>query len=145
MQESGFEFKTGQKGLKKVLGPLESDIMELVWAKGQVTVREIHEALINGTAKNLAYTTVMTTMSRLAKKNILRVIKEGTAYTYTPVTSRENFLNNVVGEVVDGLLSDFSEPALAHFVDRIKDVDPVKLQQLADLINRQKQGSAEKL
>jgi predicted transcriptional regulator len=134
----GFDFRTGKQGLEKVLGPLESEIMNLVWSKGRVTVREIYEALLANSDKSIAYTTVMTTMTRLAKKDILKAFKEGNAYSYEAAYPKEEFLSTVVGEVVDGLIDDFSEPAVAHFIEKIKSVDPVKLKQLEDLIRNQK-------
>lgn len=134
LKDSGFEFKTGKHGLEKILGPLESEIMEVVWSMGKVYVREVHEALNSGDDKNIAYTTVMTTMSRLAKKGILKTFKDGNAYAYEAALNKGSFLDNAVGEVVDGLLDDFSEPAIAHFVEKIKQVDPLKMKQLEELI-----------
>lgn len=138
MKDSGFDFKTGKQGLEKILGPLESEIMEYVWSEGKVYVRDVHEALNSGEEKSLAYTTVMTTMSRLAKKSILKTYKEGNAYAYEAALDRGGFLNNAVGEVVDGLMDDFSEPAIAHFVEKIKQVDPQKIKELEELIASKK-------
>ena len=53
-------------------GPLEAAVMEAVWAAGgPVSVREVMGRLNNGRAEPLAYTTVMTVMSRLAEKGAL--------------------------------------------------------------------------
>lgn len=138
---SNLEFKPEKPGLEKVLGPLEAEIMELVWDKGRVAVREVVE-MINAQSgrKNLAYTTVMTIMGRLAQKNILRKFNEGGAYFYEASTSRTEFSQQMVGKVIDSLLDDFSEPAIAHFVGKIQDIDPGKLALLEKMIAERKQN-----
>ncbi|MDP2210900.1 MAG: BlaI/MecI/CopY family transcriptional regulator, partial [Candidatus Aquicultor sp.] len=62
-------FRPSESGVRKMLGDLEADIMELVWEKDLASVREIHGILERD--REIAYTTVMTVMSRLAEKNIL--------------------------------------------------------------------------
>ncbi len=131
---SSLEYKPEKQGLEKVLGPLESEIMELVWTKGMVSVREIVEELNRRDSRNLAYTTVMTIMSRLTAKQMLSRIKESGAYLYEPAVSQNEFSRRVVGKVIDSLFEEFSEPALAHFVDKINDIDPAKLEMLEKLI-----------
>lgn len=139
-QKSNIEYKPEKPGLEKVLGPLETEIMELVWAKGQVSVREVVEIINTQSDKNLAYTTVMTIMSRLSDKNILRRVREGGAYIYEAASSRNEFSRRMVGKVIDSLLDDFSEPAIAHFVGKMQDVDPAKLALLEKMIAEHKKG-----
>ena len=110
-------FRAQQPGLKKLLGDLEADIMELVWSfpDGQrVPVRDVYETL--RTSRTIAYTTVMTVMGNLAKKRVLDVEKSGTAYLYFAPKNREAFTSEAIGVIVDGLVSDFSNAAVAHFV-----------------------------
>lgn len=105
-----------QQGLRKLMGDLEASIMEVVWAKepgALVTVREVYEALLDG--RKIAYTSVMTVMGNLAKKGVLAVEKAGTAYLYRAPLTREAFTDQAVGAIVSELLSDFADPALAHF------------------------------
>ena len=51
-------------GVEKLLGELEAAIMDILWARGQATVREVLDEL--SSTRSLAYTTVLTIMSRLA-------------------------------------------------------------------------------
>ena len=78
-----------KKTTKKVnrLGDLETEVMGVVWEKRKATVQDVKEAL--APRRSLAYTTVMTVMSRLAQKGILERQKEGRAFYYTPVASQE--------------------------------------------------------
>lgn len=133
----GIEFKPHKSGLSKVLGDLEAEIMETIWQKGRaVTVREIYEELRN--RRNIAYTTVMTIMSRLAEKELLSKTQESNYYLYSPVYSREEFTDRVVSLVLDGLLAEFSQPVLSHLVDKIQDEDEEKLAQLEQLIKERR-------
>ena len=102
-------FRTDRPGIRKVLGDLEAEIMELVWARaaGQgATVRDIFEVLYE--RRRLAYTTVMNTMVRLAKKRLLRAEKVDPAYVYYPTASREEFVSRFVGRILEDLLVGFA-------------------------------------
>ncbi|MBY0360005.1 MAG: BlaI/MecI/CopY family transcriptional regulator [Candidatus Obscuribacterales bacterium] len=104
-------FRFNQKGLRKFLGDLEVDIMELVWKStnannSTVKVREIYELLRR--QRDIAYTTVMTTMVRLAEKGILRIVdKAGLANCYAPEKSKEEFIAGVVDKVLGIFLDEF--------------------------------------
>jgi predicted transcriptional regulator len=71
------------KALEAFLGPLEANVMEAIWAskKTPITVREIYEFLKK--TRNIAYTTVMSTMDRLYEKHLLdRKIEKGRGGLY---------------------------------------------------------------
>ena len=107
------DFRPQRTGLKQVLGDLEADIMEYVWKNGQVTVRAVYEHLL--TSRGLAYTTVMTVMSRLAEKELLIREQEGGAYVYQPAMAKEVYLQQVVAEVLDALFEQHSNLAVSHW------------------------------
>ncbi|AVX21068.1 MAG: BlaI/MecI/CopY family transcriptional regulator [Bacillota bacterium] len=133
----GIEFKPHKTGLSKVLGELEAEIMEIVWQHDRpVTVREVYEELRE--RRSIAYTTVMTIMSRLAEKELLQKTQESNYYLYSPVYSREEFTTKVVSLVLDGLLADFAQPVLSHLVEKIQDEDEEKLAQLEQLIRERR-------
>jgi predicted transcriptional regulator len=107
-------FHPDRPGIRKVLGDLEAEIMETIWVRpaGQgVTVRDIFEILYE--RRKTAYTTVMNTMTRLAKKRLLRVEKEkDLAYVYYPTSTEHEFIAYIVGHILADLLVDFSGAAL---------------------------------
>ena len=72
------DFKPHKAGLKKILGELEADIMEIVWDRERVAVRDVYEHL--RLQKKCAYTTIMTVMGRLADKGLLNKEAQGNAY-----------------------------------------------------------------
>ncbi|MDQ5823468.1 MAG: BlaI/MecI/CopY family transcriptional regulator [Chloroflexota bacterium] len=117
-QEIKFRFNPSSERSSKVLGPLEDDIMEVVWSQGSATVSAVHKALRE--KKDIAYTTVMTTMSRLAKKHLLNQDTTSSSYVYTPTLSRGDFERYVVNGVVNGLFEDFGDEVIDYFLDAVR-------------------------
>ncbi len=105
--------------LQGLLGPLESDVMETVWKLGDTTVRDVHEAL--SARRDLAYTTVMTTMARLASKGLLARDTSGLAHRYRATVSRDEYARSTVTSVVDWLVDRFPEPAMSYFMKVVED------------------------
>lgn len=106
-------FRPDRPGIRKVLGDLEADIMELIWAQQDhqsITVREVFEVLY--TQRQIAYTTVMSTMTRLAKKHLLRVEKKDQAYLYTPVMTQQEFITRCVSRILEDLFVSFAGETL---------------------------------
>jgi predicted transcriptional regulator len=125
--------KAPGKGLEKFLGELELAVMEVVWARGEATVSEVLGTL-NAQNRALAYTSVMTVMSRLTEKGWLKTEKRGRAYVYSAIYSRQEAEAVAVGEVVHALLTDFGDLAVAQFVKELDEVDPERLNQLVQFV-----------
>ena len=128
-----FTFDPRKKGLRKILGDLEADVMEAIWACGRATVHDVH-ARLAAADRALAYTTVMTVMARLADKGLLERRKEGAAYVYVPAASKEEFTRRTVGTVLSELLDDFTAPAMSQFVDLVGAQDDAAIEALAKAI-----------
>lgn len=128
-------FRPSEKGLRKVFGGLEADIMELVWRRSPVTVGEVWQALQK--ERELTYTTVKTVMGRLAEKGYLKRRMEERAYSYEPTMEREEFLRGVSDEVLEGLFVDFGEPIRAHLVQALKGRDLRGIERLQALIRKE--------
>ena len=112
-------FRPDRPGIRKVLGDLEAEIMELVWSRPEgsgTTVRDVFEVLyerrLNDERRRIAYTTVMNTMTRLAKKNLLRVEKRDQAYLYFPNLTQPEFVSRFVGRILENLYVNFSGATL---------------------------------
>lgn len=133
-------YRTGKPGLEKVLGSLESDVMEVIWLKStEVSVRDVYETL--AATREIAYTTVMTIMGRLAGKGVLTKRKEGNAFLFSPVISREDFTAQMVDNVIDDLLSDFSEAAVASFISRVGHKDLEAIEKLEKMLKVLKENN----
>ncbi|QDV47556.1 Penicillinase repressor [Stieleria neptunia] len=78
----------------------EAEVMDVVWDKGSVTVNDVVESI----NRDLAYTTVLTTMKILEDKKIVRRgNKIGRAFTYQPKVSREQVREGMIKSLADQL------------------------------------------
>ena len=106
---------------ERFLGPLEAEVMDRLWKRGRATVRDILGDL--GRTRSLAYTTVMTIMTRLYDKGLLVRDRNGKMYMYRPAFSREEHRARLSRDLVRGLVDQFGDVALAHFAAELDTVD----------------------
>lgn len=122
--------------LESLLGPLEQDVMDVAWRLGDATVRDVHDQL--AASRKIAYTTVMTTMTRLAAKGLLRRDTAGLAHRYRPIVSREHYARETLGSVLGWLLERYPEPAASYLAEVVDSVDSVTLDQLRSAVERRR-------
>lgn len=129
-------------GLAKLLGDLEREIMELLWTRTGGSVRDVLAALNarRPADRQLAYTTVMTVMARLAEKGLLRRRLVGKAHEYEAVDTREGFLVRASHDLARRMVEDFGEAAVAGFLSVLEDVAPERLTQLRRHLQRRGQA-----
>lgn len=114
------------------LGPLEQRLLEEVWRRGSATVREL---LANADLK-IAYTTVMTTLDRLYKKQVLVRVAEGRAFRYAARATREELQRAAAGQAIQELLSSgaTSSLPLSYLVEAVTQHDIELLDELQKLV-----------
>ena len=107
------------KNISASLGTLEEEIMQIIWKEQNASVRLIFDKL--KTKKDIAYTTVMTIMSRLYTKGVLnRRLHENGSYIYSPAQSKEKFLDKISEQVIKNLIKNCGEVAVARFIDIVE-------------------------
>src|SRR5436309_6465821 len=119
------------------LGKLERQVLDETWQRREVSVRDMYLAF----DEIIAYTTLMTTLDRLYKKQLLDRRKDGRAFLYSPAVSREEFEHGIREDVIDGLLGHGAEgvqPVLACIVDTVSERDRELLDELERLIKEKK-------
>jgi predicted transcriptional regulator len=105
-------------------GELEADIMDVVWAAGApVRVREVSDRLNRD--RPLAFTTVQTVMEILYRKGWLDRRKDGRAYRYEAVRSRDDYAAGLLADA----LSASDDPAAA-LVRLVGDLEPGEIARL---------------
>lgn len=124
------------------LGPLEFAVMEIVWRRGESSVRHVAELL----ARPLAYTTVMTTLDRLYKKGLLHRRKSERAFVYRAALSREEWERKQAGDAVAGLLDArySSEMLISCLVDAVERHDQSLLDELERKIRSRRESAGRK-
>jgi predicted transcriptional regulator len=101
------------------LGELERAVMDYLWSVPEPqTVRQVHDVL--AARRDLAYTTVMTVLQRLAKKNLVVQHRDDRAHRYAPTHGRDELVAGLMVDALDQAADSGSrESALVHFVERV--------------------------
>lgn len=117
------------------LGPLESQVLGLLWEKSDLTVRDVHEQLLSK-GSELAYTTVMTVMVRLNAKGLLSRAARGKQFVYQPVVSEEAFRERAARALAENLIRNYDRLAIGSFVEELAKVSPDRLKELRQLADK---------
>ena len=118
------------------LGTAELEVLKALWDHGPATVRQVLERL-HDQGRRVAYTTVLTFLSRLEQKRFVTSDKSDQAYVYRPVVSRQKVtatrLRSVIEQLYDGAAApmvrqlmrqeNFSEDEIAEFQNLIDQLD----------------------
>lgn len=126
---------TAGGGRELLLGELEAAIMQIVWQHEEMTVREVWEAL--QPIRPLAYTTVMTVMSRLVPKGVLVARKHGKTYYYRAATTADGLVQQRAQRAVQEVLANYGEAAIAQFLRELEHADPQYLASLRELVEQE--------
>lgn len=89
-------------------------IMQVVWDRDPVTVRDVYEALRE--RRRIAYTTVLTMMQVLERKGHLEVSRDQRAHVYRPTSTRQRALRDMVRDFVDRVFGGAAEPLVQHLI-----------------------------
>lgn len=108
--------------------------MEEVWRRdGEVTVRDVLEALNKRSRKQRAYTTLMTIMSRLHTKALLLRELRGKTHFYRPALTRAQYADARAQAEVESLVADYGDVALVHFARQVDALGPKAARRLRRL------------
>ena len=124
----------GVRGINSISN-LEADIMKIIWDKGPISVREVHEIMLRKEMEDkeagfIPYTTVMSTMTALADKSLLRQDKTAKTYIYTAVIDRRELSKNIIKSVADKLLTEDLNETISVFLSDEKNISTSGIQKL---------------
>lgn len=124
-----FKWMRGTKGTAFAgIGPLEADILVIVWDKERVSVRDVYETL--RAQRRIAYTTVMTVMNNLAKKDLLKQDRAGIAYHYTPAVPGAVVAQAILDNVIERLYGGRRNVAVSHLLGLAATLTPEQVDEL---------------
>lgn len=117
-----------------LLGPLERRVLEALWARSDpASVRDLQPEFTE-----IAYTTLMTTLDRLHRKNVLARTKQGRAFFYQPRLTRPEYDSvraaNALKVVIEGDAAALT-PLMSFFVQAVGDRDQELLDELEALVH----------
>jgi predicted transcriptional regulator len=126
-----FRPRAAAAGSSTPLGHLETQVMDILWSGGECNVREVAQQL----PRQLAYTTVMTTLDRLYKKGLLNRRKSERAFFYSPQISRQQWEHKRAGDFVAAFLAG-PQPAGETLISCLVDAVGTQDQALLDALER---------
>lgn len=115
------------------LGEGELAVMRVLWDEGPLTVREVMERL-HERGRTVAYTTVLTFLTRLEQKGVVSSNKRDTAYVYRPKVTRESVSASRIRTLLDQLYDGAAAPMLLQLIENER-LSPEELARLRRLID----------
>lgn len=117
------------------LGRLEARIVRDLWENGESAVQQVLDRLNAQRGRELAYTTVMSVMTRLAAKQILDRRRDGRAYLYRAALEPDELATHLARREARSLLADHGDAAIAGFVLEAGS-DPHVLEMMRDALDQ---------
>jgi predicted transcriptional regulator len=121
--------RKGRDPIARALGNLQATVLDVFWKTESATVREVVDAL-RRRRRPLAYTTVLTLVTRLWSRGLLTREPEGRGFRYRPARTRDELLADLSDELIDRLFRDFGDVAVARLNARLGELDRKSLGQL---------------
>jgi predicted transcriptional regulator len=113
------------------LGPLETEILNIVWELGCATVKDVHDRILADPDRELAYTSVTTVLRRLTEKGWLTCEKEGRAFCWKPLVSRQEAQVIKSHEQLNRFLAVSNPDIVAAFADSLDAASVEQIQAIA--------------
>jgi len=113
------------------LGETEMEVLQHVWALGTASVSDVHERVLQ--SREVAYTTVMTVMKKLASKGYLTFEKEGNAYIYRAAQPQETVRQDLLQGLMDKVFAG-SPRALIQTLVRDESLSPTELDDIRQIV-----------
>jgi len=144
MSKSGeIKKKSGEIGINDLnsISNLEADIMKIVWGKSKVTVREVHENMLRKEIETkeegfIPYTTVMSTMTTLAEKGLLKQNKTAKTYIYSAAVGKKELSKSIIKSVSDKLLEESTSGMVSRFLSDSKNISKEGVKRLLKEIDK---------
>ena len=119
------------------LGELQLRIMKVLWAKGDVTVADVHAALTS--ERDLAYTTVATMLRRLEERGLVRHRVEGRTFLYQAAVAEVDVSRSMADHLLDRLFKGSMADMVRHLLST-REVSKKELSALERLIAEHKKS-----
>lgn len=132
-----FRLRPGKKGLELRLHELEAAIMDVVWSRKLSSFAVGDVLAVLEKQRDIAYTTVMTTLTRLHDKGLLAREREGKRYLYSPKLTREEFLKSTAREVLKHAVG--GRQAMAMLAEKVSEASAGELDALEALIQKRRE------
>ncbi len=125
------------------LGPLEAEILQIVWQLSEVTVKDVHDRILADPSRELAYTSVTTVLRRLTEKGWLACNKNGRAFYWRPLVTKQQSEMIKAHEQLQRFLAVGNPDVVAAFADSLDEAASEQIQAIAKRIQAARQAREE--
>ena len=125
------------------LGPLETEILNIVWELGYCTVKDVHERILSDPDRELAYTSVTTVLRRLTQKGWLTCERLGRAFTWKPLVSRQEAQVLQSHHQLNRFLAISNPDVVAAFADSLDAASCEQIEAIAQRIQAARRAKEE--
>lgn len=125
------------------LGPLEAEILQIIWDLGSATVKDVHERILTDPNRELAYTSVTTVLRRLTEKGWLACDKQERAFYWRPLVTKQQAQALKAHEQLQRFLAIGNPDIVAAFADSLDSASVEKLKAIAQRIDAARQAREE--
>jgi len=130
----------GINGLNSISN-LEAEIMKIVWEKEKVTVREVHETMLKREIEKkdqgfIPYTTVMSTMTTLSEKGLLKQDKRSKTYIYSAAVDKKELSKGIIRSVAEKLLEESAKTLVSKFLSDTSNISIERIEELLKEIDK---------
>ena len=125
------------------LGPLEAEILNIVWELGSVTVKDVHDRILADPNRELAYTSVTTVLRRLTDKGWLACDKQGRVYYWQALLTKKQAQVIKAHEQLQQFLAVGNPDVIAAFADSLDESASEKIQAIAQRIKAARKAREE--
>ncbi|MDB9311512.1 BlaI/MecI/CopY family transcriptional regulator [Spirulina sp. CS-785/01] len=129
---------------KLSLGPLEQEILEILWQLEGATVKQIHETILADPDRELAYSSVTTVLNRLEKKGWVTSCKQGRAFYWSPIVSRQEAKVLQSYQHFNQFLASSNPDIVAAFADHLDAASVEQIEAIATRLQALRQAREEK-
>jgi predicted transcriptional regulator len=116
------------------LGPLETEILNIIWTLGTVTVKDVHEQILADPDRELAYASVTTVLNRLTQKGWLACDKRERSFVWCPLISKNQARALQAYEQLNQFLAVGNPDIVAAFADHLDQASVEQLEAIAQTL-----------
>ena len=113
---------------------LELMILKILWEESPLPVREVRERLAES-GRDLAHTSVITTLNTMCDKKQLRRKKDGKAFLFSPRVKQEHISTSMLGDIVDRVFDGSAKALMLSLFDQ-SDIDLDEIKELRKLLDQ---------
>lgn len=125
------------------LGPLEAEILNIVWDLNTATVKDVHDRILLDPNRELAYTSVTTVLRRLTDKGWLTCDKQGKAFYWRPLLTKQQAEVIQAHEQLQRFLAVGNPDVIAAFADSLDEASSNQIEAIAQRIQAARQARGE--